>query len=344
MYSTKQIKVQYLIKNYPQLSQTYIKSELRAVKESAMTSISIIATSTPNYPDPESYPFQHLATVDDIIAEVRSFAPNVIHTHYLNHVPIVFEVAMALGIPFTVRAHSFDCLPNGNSGGLPKHLPNVVSMLNQDICLGVIAMPFAKSILTDIAGLNPLKLHISPPVVDVQHFMDKSPNGYGVMNTGACIPKKNMEDFLELAVRMPSTSFNLYAIGHNSDHLINLNASRGGFLNIKHPVPYSQMPKEYKKNNWMVYTASFSERTVGWPMAVVEAWASGVVVNIARIRPDMDDFIGDAGFCYETLDELQDRLAVDPPAEVRERGFERAMSFDIRANLNELFQLWASSC
>jgi hypothetical protein len=342
MISPEHIKVQYLIKNYPQLSQTYIKSELRAVKERATTSI--IATSTPNYPDKESYSFCHLSNVDDIIAEVRSFAPHVIHTHYLNHVPIVYEVSMALGIPFTVRAHSFDCLPAGIERRLPTHLPNVISMLNQDICLGVVAMPFAKGILADMAGLNPHKLYIKPPVVDVQHFMDRSQNQRGIMNTGACIPKKRMEDFLELAIRLPSESFNLYAIGHNTEQLKSLNAARGSFLNVKPPVLYSQMPKEYKKNNWMVYTASFTEKTVGWPMAVVEAWASGVVVNIARIRPDLDDFIGDAGFCYESLDELQDRLASDPPSEVRERGFERAKSFDIRANLDELFQLWSSTC
>jgi hypothetical protein len=268
------------------------------------------------------------------------FSPNVIHTHYLNHDPIVHEVASSLGIPYTVRAHSFDCLPAGLERRLPAHLANVVPLLNQDICLGVVAMPFAQATLEDF-GFDSEKLLIKPPVVDVRLFMDKSPNQRGVMNTGACIPKKQMQDFLELAERLPGETFNLYAVGHDTKNLELLNAERGSILNIRKPVPYSQMPQEYKKNNWMVYTASFTEKTVGWPMAIVEAWASGVVVNIARIRPDLDDFIGDAGFCYDSLDELTDRLASEPPSEIRERGFERAQSFDIRNHLDELFAMWS---
>jgi hypothetical protein len=338
MQPAKQLKIQYIVKNFPQLSQTYIKTELRAVKERAETAI--IATSVPNYPDPESYDYLQLSRIEDIVREVRDAHPDVIHTHYLNHVPIVHEVALALDIPYTVRAHSFDCLPIGVNNKLPAHLSAVIPMLNQDICRGVIAMPFAKEILTTV-GLNPLKLIIKPPVVDVQHFLDTNPNEKGIMNTGACIPKKKMEDFLELAARLPTETFTLYAIGHNIQQLSSLNAARGSLLNIRNPVPYSQMPREYKKNNWMVYTASFTERTVGWPMAVVEAWAAGVVVNIARIRPDLDNFIGDAGFCYQSLEELVDRLLENPPPEMRERGFERAKSFDIRKNLDELFSLWS---
>jgi len=336
--NASRIKVQYIVKNYPQLTQTYIKNELLAVKERA--EVSIIATSTPNFPDPESLPFLFLPDLDEIKKEVRLFSPDVIHTHYLNHVPIVHEVASSLGIPYTVRVHSFDCLPAGLQRRLPAHLEAVVPLLNQDICLGVVAMPFALSILADV-GLNLEKLHIKPPVVDVQMFLDKSPNHRGVMNTGACIPKKQMQDFLELACRLPGETFNLYPVGHDIQHFEKLNGERGGILNIGKPVSHSQMPKEYKKNNWMVYTASFSEKTVGWPMAIVEAWASGVVVNVARIRPDLEDFIGDAGYCYDSIDELTDRLVTEPPTDIRERGFERAQSFDIRKHLDELFAMWS---
>ncbi|NRB36532.1 MAG: hypothetical protein HRU31_17740 [Rhodobacteraceae bacterium] len=37
------------------------------------------------------------------------------------------------------------------------------------------------------------------PVVNVQAFFNRSPNGTGVMNTGPAIPKKKMDSFLELA-------------------------------------------------------------------------------------------------------------------------------------------------
>jgi hypothetical protein len=103
-------------------------------------------------------------------------------------------------------------------------------------------MPFAQATLEDF-GFDSEKLLIKPPVVDVRLFMDKSPNQRGVMNTGACIPKKQMQDFLELAERLPGETFNLYAVGHDTKNLELLNAERGSIVNAR-PIPYWQSRTE----------------------------------------------------------------------------------------------------
>jgi hypothetical protein len=51
------------------------------------------------------------------------------------------------------------------------------------------------------------------PVVNFKRFFDSRPNGTSIMNVGACIPKKRMEDFVELALRVPELECNLYALG-----------------------------------------------------------------------------------------------------------------------------------
>jgi hypothetical protein len=40
-----------------------------------------------------------------------------------------------------------------------------------------------------------------------------------IMNVGACIPKKKMEDFIELGTLAPKLQFNLYALGYNVEQL-----------------------------------------------------------------------------------------------------------------------------
>ncbi len=98
------------------------------------------------------------------------------------------------------------------------------------------------------------------------------------------------------------------------------------------------MPAHYKQHEWLVYTAA--ERTVGWPVAVAEAQAAGVGVCMQRVRPDLDDYVGDAGFVFDTIEEAEEIIAEPFPAELRERGFRQAARSDARDHISLLEQLW----
>jgi len=95
-------------------------------------------------------------------------------------------------------------------------------------------------------------------------------------NVGAAIPKKNMGDFVALSRLLPEREFNLYALGYRSQDLEELNRTLAGRVNFVPPVDPEDMAPEYKKHAWLVYTASPEKATVGWPMALIEAMASGV--------------------------------------------------------------------
>jgi len=114
-----------------------------------------------------------------------------VFAHWLTQVPRVHRIAARCGIPYTVRTHFFDIAPTAD-------LAPVVPLLNDDRCRGVLSFPYARPVLEG-AGVRPEKLRDCFPVVDYARFLDRSPNGDGVMNVGACLPKKGMEDFLELA-------------------------------------------------------------------------------------------------------------------------------------------------
>ena len=83
------------------------------------------------------------------------------------------------------------------------------------------------------------------------------------------------------------------------------------------------MPAEYKKHQWLVYTASTELRTVGWPLAIAEAQASGVGVVMANIRADIAQYVGSAGFVYDTFEEVHEivRQSFDHDQRLGRRGF-----------------------
>jgi hypothetical protein len=67
-------------------------------------------------------------------------------------------------------------------------------------------------------------------VANFDMFHDRSPNGEAIMNTGAAIPKKRMEDFITLAKEHPQLEFNLYAMGYDVGQLRTVNRRPGDRL------------------------------------------------------------------------------------------------------------------
>jgi len=331
-------RILYLVKNYPQLSQTYIKSEINAVLKDF--DVKIISTSTPNFPDNEHHPYDHIAETKKIIKAARKFNPCIVHGHYLVNANIIADVANGLQKPFTIRAHSFDAIKPANADSIPAHILKLKDIINSDLCLGILSFPFTRHFLENDAGINAQKIIDCPPVVDFHKFYNQQKNGTEVMNTGASIPKKRMQDFIKLATIVPDRVFNLYAIGHGVDDMIKLNKENGNALNVVKPIPFSQMPSAYKKHGWIVYTACKELKTVGWPMALAEAQASGVVACMANIRQDINDYLGQSGYIYSDIEEMASILSSPPDQSMREMGFDNARRFDINDHKHLLTDLW----
>jgi glycosyltransferase involved in cell wall biosynthesis len=106
------------------------------------------------------------------------------------------------------------------------------------------------------------------------------------------------------------------------------------------PVEPKDMPQQYKKHQWLVYTADFDLATVGWPMAVAEAQASGVGVCMPRIRPDLAQYVGQGGYLYDSIEEIVDLVRGPVPNEMREAGFAQAWLSDVQQQKHLLTGLW----
>ncbi|MGH7783968.1 MAG: glycosyltransferase, partial [Candidatus Binatia bacterium] len=127
--------------------------------------------------------------------------------------------------------------------------------------------------------------------------------------------------------------------GYNVEQLRQLSLAKRRPVNFVPPVELEDMPAEYKKHRWLVYTAA-KDGTVGWPMAIAEAQAAGVGVCMANIRPDLSEYVGPAGFLYNSLSEVAELISQPFPAELRELGFEQARKSNVFTHRAALFRLW----
>jgi hypothetical protein len=325
-------RVAYLLRQYPQLSESYVKSEIDAIRDTC--EVLVLAFAEPDLPYESKVPYRVSEDWEEIAALIGDFQPHVLHTHWLYTIWDLEYFARRLSVPYTLRAHSFDVLTDPL-----HHYETAVELVNDDLCLGVLTFPFGKPLLEQ-AGMREDKLVPCFPVVSYGLFHDESPNGDRVMNVGACIAKKRMEDFLDLAVSMPERSFDLYPVGYETPDIVEKNRKLGDPVTIFPTMPLEQMPVHYKKHEWLVYTASHEIGTVGWPMAIAEAQASGVGVCMANIRPDLREYVGDCGFLFDSISEVSEILSRPFPAELREEGFEHARKSDVAEHRRLLFDLW----
>jgi glycosyltransferase involved in cell wall biosynthesis len=330
-------RVLYLLQEYPQVSETYIANELEALWQSC--DIRIVARTHASASYEDHFPFTVIAKEDHetLAALAAEFRPDIVHAHYLHNAVTAHNLAARIGGAFTVRLHSFDVLKP-----LPGSLRLSVAAINGPACAGALTFPFTMERML-AAGTNPKKLHAAPPVLRIDRFLDRGPNGNAIMNTGAALPKKNMEAYIDLAAAMPARRFNLYAMGYDVSDLKAHNMSRGNPVRLVPPVAPRAMPGEYKKHEWLVYTASPTINTVGWPMAVAEAQASGVGVVMQDIRPDLREWVGPAGYMFRTIEEAAAIIARPFPAERREAGFAQAQAWDFSRHLGTLVKLWSAA-
>lgn len=353
---TRKPKVLVVLKEYPQVSQTYIKTEIEALENDY--DLTIVTRRGPDVPYKNHRPYRQVERMEEIREIAEDVKPDILHTHYLVELPYIGQLAEATGVPFTVRAHSFDTIALRRKSlrgrarqyatwlrwGAPplektEKFRQGLRAMEGDYCLGVLSFPCTRPWL-EAAGVPGNKLVDCFPSVAVDRFFDRSPNGEGVMNTGVATPKKRMGDFLKLGTQVPERTFRLYAMGYHLQELIEQNKRMGSPVEFVDAMEPDDMPAEYKKHQWLVYTGDFNIPTVGWPMAVAEAQAAGVGVCMPRLRPDLAQYVGDGGVLYDTIDDVAEIVRQPVPEEMREAGFAQARRSDIKHHKYLLTDLW----
>jgi len=328
-------RVLYFVQEYPQISETYIKTEIDRVKRNYTVSILAMDAANLSYSDHEPFELLQRRDAATLSAAVEKYRPDIIHGHYFHLAPALAFLAKQAGTFFTVRTHSYDILP------VDKRYPDtVITAVKDPVCRGVLCFPFAADHLVK-AGVPAAKVVPCWPVVDVAKFRDRGPNGPDIINVGAALPKKEMNLFVDLAKQVPTAKFNLYMMGYQATNITTYAQETGSPVVVVPPVQPSDMPAEYKKHRWLVYTASKQLGTVGWPLSVAEAQASGVGVLVQNTRSDLAEYVGPGGHVFDTIEDARRIISQPFSEERREAGFLHAEKSDIDGHIGLLYQLWS---
>lgn len=331
-------RILYVLYHYPQISETYIKVEIEEL--AGQYEIEVIALRSANYEYKNSHSYHIANDFEEMLAIAEKFQPDVIHTHWMiSHLTKVHRLAKALNVPFTVRSHSFDTLWKPERGAIPKTVRDCLKIVNHPLCLGMMVFPYAVDRLIQ-AGAKQDKLVEVGPVFSYEMFNNQAPNGDGIVNVGACLPKKKFEDYIHLATLVPEREFHLYSLGYLTEDIKTKNIAAGEPVQLNEPIEHGDFPEQLKKMQWMVYTADPKLATVGLPMTLLEAQASGVGVCMRNLRPDLEGYLGGAGILYDSVEELVDIIKKPVPDDMRQKGFENAKKYDIKNSIHLLTDLW----
>ena len=356
MTTTLPKRIVLLYNGYPRLSQTYQIDEAEELIRRGHTvlivswgwELYIISNTAP--------PALHVRNplLPGPLSQIAAFQPDVIHAHYMTNVDVCIQLSNALGgVPFTIRTHSFDVLGIGHD-----HFQKAVKSLSgAGAFRGAIIFPsYRERFLA--AGASSEKLIVSQPSISVQRFLDAGSTDAAaqasaswpptrIMSGGAFLPKKNIAGFIAIAQKIheiyPDCEISYYSVKEAPDYyekIIALNRAAGNPV-IFRTIQREQMPAEYVRHQWLIYGACPTLKTVGYPLMIAEAQAAGVGVIAYHLRPEMADYVTDAGYLYNTPEDII-RL-IKQPFDATRRAAARALAaerYDIRKNITALEDAW----
>jgi hypothetical protein len=291
-------KVLLLYCGYPRISHRYQHDE--AVELNKKYKIMIISYNWPILTLQDNALPYIQGNPLKLIKEIKNFKPDHIHAHYLCEINLCNKLSKYFNIPFTVRTHSFDILE--------INLTQYKDIINSNNCKGIIAFPGFKKLLVD-AGINEYKVIYSYPSFYIYNFKLDLPNDKHIMSGGSLLPKKNIEGFILLAKKIkniyPDKAIHYYSVVEDLEYfkkIIKFNNDNGNPVIFK--TGQYDMPLEYKKHEWLIYTACDKIKKVGYPLMVAEAQAAGVGVILYNLRDDLLDYVTENGYLFNTDEEV----------------------------------------
>ena len=340
-YVKNKMKILLLYKGYPRISHSY--QSVEAFELCRNHEIMIISFDWDLFTKADNHlPFTFIHPLKHI-KSIREFKPDIIHSHYLDTFDICAKLSQTLRIPFTIKSHSFDILADDFS--LPKRY---VKQINDNKnCLKILVFPEFFDKLVGF-GINRDKLLAMYPTIDLKKFLNLDiANGSHIMSGGAFLPKKNVKGFILLSKRIkerfPEKCISYYSVMENRsyyDEMIQFNAKHGNPVNFVTTQP-ENMPLEYKKHQWLIYTACPELKTVGNPLMIAEAQASGVGVIMYALRKTLKDYVTDNGYLYKDDDEVLGIISDDFSDDKRKKAIEIAKSrYDIKDKIRDLESCW----
>ncbi len=286
-------RVLYVVWHYPQLSESYVETELRCMLAWGVdVEIWRIATG------PASYPTSVPIHDGSLAAAIAASRPDILHVHWLSFGHSVQAELAASGLPVTLRLHGFDVTRE-----------SLAAWLAHDWVAGVYALP------NQIArtGLGDARLKPVPVAFDTRLFKPGANKDRRlVVRTAAALASKDLELFLAVARLLPEHRFVLAAATCHlrEDYVAQLKAAHDSMQSpaeLMLDVPREAVAALVGQAGLYLHTMHPPDHRdgtpVGQPISIAEAMATGCYCLVREV-PDLAMLVQDAGATYRDLDQL----------------------------------------
>lgn len=317
------MRVLYAVDNFPILSESYIRTEMEFVRAQGVE----VAVASEKRPD-VSYPVDVSVTYGEVEATVKRWKPDVIHVHWSN---IVYRVA-SLGVPVTVRGHSFEFDPDVTD----RHCGNVNIRR-------IFLFPHQVALCRPSPKLTPMTSAYSTARYSAGETKEAM-----VYRVGAGLVGKDLDGFIYVAARFkemyPETACRFVLAVTTPDSIYaaslkNLNGMMKKPVELLLNISHEQSADFMKRASIYLRSHDPSAHLYGMPISIAEALASGCTV-IVRAGNHAKSYVGDAGYFYEPYASaalLIRQLLSDKP---NQASLERAKLFRDDVVLPPLVDAW----
>jgi Glycosyl transferase family 2 len=276
-------RVLYALWHYPQLSETYIATEIERVRRWGVH-VEVWSQVGPVSPFPTSVPV-HRGTLAAAIERAR---PDVVHIHWLNVVSAYRDAIERAGLLATVRGHGFD------------FSPDLAIAAEQDPVIRAIYLfpHLANACPPGLGKVRPMTSCFNPD----RFYPVERKDPRLVLHAGAGLLTKDIPLFMRVARECPNHRFVLAVVRCNDseavvDELVEQNRSLGSPVDLRVNVPLDEMASLVRKAGIYLHTHA-PDGTYGMPASVCEAMATGAYV-IGRRCAASEDYIGEESHCYD---------------------------------------------
>jgi colanic acid/amylovoran biosynthesis glycosyltransferase len=347
-------RIAYVLKAFPQLTQTFILGELRELRR---RSIEVLILSLGSPPETLRHKSVAEAGLDRVtiydpaqfLPRLIEFRPQLLHAHFATRATAAARsLAKEIGVPFTFTAHGYDIYfappKDFYERAVAAAAVVTVSEANRDH-------------ITNSFSVPPEYIHVIPNGVDTDFFSPAVDprRGAGQPPLMVCVarhePVKNLRLLLETCavLRDREIEFRCVMVGDGAERS-DLEAIRRG-LNLDHFVEMVGELERGEVRDWWrrADLAVLSSDSEGMPVSLIEAAACGVPAVATRVG-GIPELIGDGVTGVLTaprdpsaLANALARMLADP-----QRAFEMGQAarrrvidrFSLRLQLDGLIALW----